>query len=412
MGILYMVINVIQRNEYIKKIIPLIDTKFIKILSGVRRSGKSTILNMIEKYLIDDKGIKKNSIIHMQLDSFQYENIKDGHSFYNYLVDLIDMDDEKKYLLLDEVQEVSNWEKCVNSLMNEKNVDIIVTGSNSKLMSSEISTYLTGRYVSIMVFPLSFKEFIEFRNLPDNLINKQTTLNEYIRIGGFPGIVINIENEIDNYAVVKDIYNSVVLSDIMARYSIRNQELFDRIVKFIFENVGKTFSANSIKNFLKNEGRNIDIETIFNYISYLEKAFIIYKCQRYDLQGKNVLKTQEKYFLADQSFKYALLGFNPKSVAAMMENIIYLEMRRRGYNVFVGKLDSKEIDFVGIKQDKKVYIQSARSIPNDSDREINNLMQIKDNYPKYIITLDQFSVGIIDGIEITLLCDFLLNENW
>ncbi|MCH5180864.1 MAG: ATP-binding protein [Erysipelotrichales bacterium] len=407
-----MVINMIQRNEYIKKIIPLIDTKFIKILSGVRRSGKSTILNMIEKYLIDDKGIKKDSIIHMQLDSFQYENIKDGHSFYNYLVDLIDRDDEKKYLLLDEVQEVYNWEKCVNSLMNEKNVDIIVTGSNSKLMSSEISTYLTGRYVSIMVFPLSFKEFIEFRNLPDNLINRQTTLNEYIRIGGFPGIVINIENEIDNYAVVKDIYNSVVLSDIMARYSIRNQELFDRIVKFIFENVGKTFSANSIKNFLKSEGRNIDIETIFNYISYLEKAFIIYKCQRYDLQGKNVLKTQEKYFLADQSFKYALFGFNPKSVAAMMENIIYLEMRRRGYNVFVGKLDSKEIDFVGIKQDKKVYIQSARSIPNDSDREINNLMQIKDNYPKYIITLDQFSVGIIDGIEITLLCDFLLNENW
>lgn len=318
------------------------------------------------------------------------------------------VDEKKYYLLLDELQDVDGWEKTVNSLFEEKNVDIYVTGSNSKLLSSEISTYLTGRYVTIPIYTLSFKEYLTFKNNQNKPLKEQ--LQDYIRFGGFPLVAISNLDEKASYQIVEDIYNSVVVNDITKKHNIQNIDLFNRVVRFIVENIGKTFSANSIVKFLKSENRTISVETIYNYLQWLEKAFVIYRCKRYDLQGKNILKTQEKFYIADQSIKYALFGFNPTTIASMMENLVYFELKRRGYDVFIGKNADKEIDFVAIDRDKKLYIQVCRELPKESDREFANLIEIKDNYPKMIVTLDDYASGNVNGINVVHLADFLLNN--
>ena len=327
---------------------------------------------------------------------------------YEELKTLI-VDKNKYYFLLDELQEVNGWEKVINTLLEDYDTDIYVTGSNSKLMSSEISTYLTGRYITIPVYTLSFKEYLAFKNNP-NITNKEH-LQNYIRYGGFPLIANGNFDEKATYSIVEAIYSSAVVNDISKKHSISNIDLFNRVVSFIIENVGKTFSANSIVSFLKSEKRTISVEAIYNYLEWLEKAFIIYRCKRYDIQGKSVLKTQEKFYLADQSIKYALYGFNPTSIASMLENIVFFELKRRGYDVYIGKNLDKEIDFVAIKRDEKIYVQVCRELPKESDREIANLMGIKDHFPKIVVTLDDYASGNINGIKIIHLVDFLLNEN-
>ncbi len=264
------------------------------------------------------------------------------------------LDDSRYYLLLDEVQEVDGWEKAVNSLLENLNTDIYVTGSNSKLMSSEISTYLSGRYISIPVYSLSFAEYLDFKK--DETKSTKEMLNEYIRMGGFPVVALSDFDDQTAYQIVEGIYTSVIINDISRRHHITNYDLFNRVVKYIVENVGKTFSANSIVKFLKSEGRTLSVEAIYNYLEWLQKAFIIYSCQRYDLQGKSVLKTQEKYYLADSSLKYCIMGFNPKSIAAMLENIVYFELKRKGYEVYIGKNYTKEIDFVAVRRDERIYV--------------------------------------------------------
>ena len=288
--------------------------------------------------------------------------------------------------------------------------DIYVTGSNSKLMSSEISTYLTGRYVSIPVYTLSFKEYLAFKQ--DSPLSRRELLEEYIRFGGFPIIALSEYDEQSAYQIVNGIYHTVVSRDIVKRHRINKQDLFDRVVKFIIENVGKTFSANSISTFLKSEHRKVSVESIYNYLRWLEQAFIIYPCERYDLQGKSILKTQEKYYLADVSLKYALLAYNRKMLDGAMENIVYLELKRRGYDVYIGKNDTKEIDFVATRRDERIYVQVCVRIPEASDREVGNLMEIRDHYPKYVVTLNEMDTGIEDGIRIVHLADFLLAEQW
>ena len=396
----------ISRPDYLEKLKPFIDVKVIKILAGIRRCGKSTILEMLKQELISN-GVKEDHII-----SINYSNVEFDKSF-NFLKMYDELkakfvDEKKYYLLLDELQEVDGWEKTVNSLFEEKNVDIYVTGSNSKLLSSEISTYLTGRYVTISVYTLSFKEYLTFKNNQNKPIKEQ--LQDYIRFGGFPLIAISNLDEKASYQIVEDIYNSVVVNDITKKRNIQNIDLFNRVVRFIVENIGKTFSANSIVKFLKSENRTISVETIYNYLQWLEKAFVIYRCKRYDLQGKNILKTQEKFYIADQSIKYALFGFNPTTIASMMENLVYFELKRRGYDVFIGKNADKEIDFVAIDRDKKLYIQVCRELPKESDREFANLIEIKDNYPKMIVTLDDYASGNVNGINVVHLADFLLNN--
>ena len=395
----------ILRPDYLEKLKPFIDVKVVKILAGIRRCGKSTILEMLKTEL-SSRGIDDSHIITKNYSNIEYEENFNAKRMYDELKGYI-VDKKKYYFLLDELQEVSGWERVINSLLEEFNVDLYVTGSNSKLMSSEISTYLTGRHITIPVYTLSFKEYLSFKN--DNKSIKDC-LQDYIRFGGFPLVAISNLDEKSSYQIVEDIYNSVVVNDITKRHNIQNTDLFNRAVRFVVENLGKTFSANSIVKFLKSENRTISVETIYNYLDWLEKAFVIYRCKRYDLQGKNILKTQEKFYIADQSIKYALFGFNPTSIASMMENLVFFELKRRGYEVYIGKNGDKEIDFVAVKRDEKQYIQVCRELPKESDREIANLMAIKDNYPKIVITLDNYASGNINGIKIVHLADFLLNK--
>lgn len=398
----------IVRPYYLNLLKTYRDVPLVKILAGIRRCGKSTILEMLKEDLIKS-GISADHIISMRYTSEDFDDGMTDKDMYNGIKNKM-TDGGRYYLLLDEVQEINGWEKAINSLLENTDADIYVTGSNSKLMSSEISTYLTGRYISIPVFTLSFAEFIEFKK--ESGRTQKDLLNEYIRTGGFPIVALGDFDERSAYQIAEGIYNSVVTNDITRRHNITNFDLFNRVVKYIVENVGKTFSANAIVKFLKSEGRSLSVETVYNYLEWLEKAFVIYRCQRYDLQGKSVLKTQEKFYLADASLKYCIMGFNPKSVAAMLENIVYFELRRKGYDIYIGKKDTKEIDFVAVCRDERIYVQVCRNLPEESDREVVNLLEIKDHYPKYVVTLDELAGGNVNGVKIMHLADFLLSEGY
>jgi len=382
------------------------DVPLVKILAGVRRCGKSTILEMLRDDL-KSSGIPDDHIIFERYTSEYIDEGMTDRDMHDAIKEKM-TDGERYYILLDEVQEIIGWEKAVNSLLENENTDIYITGSNSKLMSSEISTYLTGRYISIPVFTLSFAEYLDFKKSSKG--STKELLNEYIRTGGFPIVALGNFDDRSAYQIVEGIYTSVITNDISRRHNVTNIDLFNRVVKYIVENVGKSFSANAIVKFLKSEGRSLSVEAVYNYLEWLEKAFVIYRCQRYDLQGKSVLKTQEKFYLADASLKYCIMGFNPKSIASMLENIIYFELLRRGYEVYIGKLNTREIDFVAVQRDERVYVQVCRNLPDDLDREIGNLLDIKDHYPKYVVTLDELAGGNVNGVRIVHLSDFLLSD--
>jgi len=315
-------------------------------------------------------------------------------------------DSHMYYLLLDEVQEVADWEKAVNSLLEDYKTDIYVTGSNSRLLAGEISTYLSGRYVSIPVYPLSFSEYLDFKR--KSTLSTKELLQSYIRFGGFPLIAAGDYDERSAYQIVEDIYNAVVATDISRRYRVENYDLFNRVVRFVVENVGKTFSTNAIAKFLKNENRTISNETLYKHLEWLEKAFVIYRCPHYDMQRKTVLRFQEKFYLTDSAIKYSIIGYNSKSVASMMENIVFFELKRHGYKVYVGENGTEEVDFIAERQGNKVYVRVCRQLPKNSDREICNLLEIQDNSPKYIVTMGEGDVGNKNGIKIVHLADFLL----
>lgn len=399
----------IKRPDYINKLLKFKDVHIIKILAGIRRCGKSTVLDMYKDVLVADYNIPGENIIQKRYTS---QDLPDNYCADDMYKDIKEAIEGKGhcYLLLDEVQEVDNWEKVVNSLFENCDVDIYITGSNSKLLSGEISTYLSGRFVQIDIFTLSLKEYREFRD------NKNLSIDDlfrrYLLYGGFP-LIATIDSEpYDAYQIVEGIYATVISNDVARRHKILNKELFDRVVRFVMENMSKTFSANSIVKFLKSEQRSISVETIYNYLKWLEEAFVIYRCNRYDIQGKSVLKTQEKFYLADISIKYSQFGYNTKGIASSLENIVYLELRRRGYQVYVGKDAAKEIDFVAIRRDEKMYIQVCRELPNDSDREIANLLDIKDHYPKYVVCMDRLAMGNENGVRLVHIADFLLQDNW
>ena len=398
----------IVRPHYLDELKKYRDVPLVKILAGIRRCGKSTILDMLREDLLAN-GVRPEQIIERRYTSLDLGDLPAAKDMYQDIKADLNAAG-RNYLLLDEVQEIEGWEKAINSLLELGNTDIYVTGSNSKLMSSEISTYLTGRYVMVPAFPLSFEEYLTFK--AGSSLSQKELLNEYIRYGGFPIVALGTYDERTAYQIVEGIYHSVISNDIARRHSITNQELFNRVVRFIIENVGKNFSANSIVKFLKSEGRSLTVETIYNYLEWLEKAFVIYRCQRYDLQGKAVLKTQEKFYLADPALKYCMMGFNPKSIASMLENIVYFELRRRGYDVYVGKNETKEIDFVAVRRDERVYVQVCRELPDASDREIVNLLEIKDHYPKYVVTMDELAGGNVEGVRIVHLADFLLSAQY
>ena len=396
----------ISRPRYMEVFRTYRDVPVIKVLAGIRRCGKSTLLEMLRDELQRD-GVPADHIVKM---SYTSEDFDDGMTDKEMYRDILEKMSGagRYYLLLDEVQEIEGWEKAVNSLLEKGNTDIYVTGSNSKLMAGEISTYLSGRYITIPVYTLSFAEYLSFKESTGRA--PRELLTEYLRLGGFPIVALGDFDEPAAYQIVEGIYHSVISNDITRRHDIKNVDLFNRVVKFVIENVGKTFSANAIVKFLKSEGRALSVESIYNYLEWLGKAFVIYRCPRYDLKGKSVLKTQEKFYLADASLKYCMMGFQPESVAAMLENVVYFELKRKGYEVYIGKNETKEIDFVAVRRDERLYVQVCRSLPQKSDREVANLLAVKDHYPKYVVTLDEFAGGNIDGVKIVHLMDFLLME--
>lgn len=402
----------IYRPMYVDKIMCYVDTPFVKILTGVRRCGKSTILKMIMEKLQTEKNVEASQIASYRFDSMEYEDMT-SKQMYTELKGRL-LDGKKTYFFLDEVQEITGWEKVVNSLASDYDVDIYVTGSNSRMMSSEISTYLTGRYIAFHIYTLSFAEFLTFKSRYKAVSDPKAELTEYIRLGGFPATHLQDYSQDEIYTIVKDIYNSTIFSDIVKRNQIRKIDQLERVVKYVFNNVGNTFSAKSISDYLKSEHRKIDNETVYSYLEKLEKAYLIHRCSRYDLQGKEILKTQEKFYLADTALRYSVLGYNSDSVASSLENVVYLELCRRGYAVHIGKTDGGEIDFVASRQNEKLYVQVTQMIKSESTekREYDRLLSIRDNYPKYVLLTDDFAGGNYQGIKTMHVADFLLSNEY
>lgn len=398
------------RQSYIDQITPFIDMPLVKILTGIRRCGKSTIMLMLMDEL-KKRGISEHCIVYFDFDTLKWKNINTKQVFEIIKDKLVP--NERTYLFFDEIQEIEDWERLVNSFMEEVDysVDIFVTGSNSRMMSSEISTHLTGRYVPFRVYPLSFAEYLDFRKEYGDLQDLSKEFLRYIEYGGFPVVHLKPISMGEAYVIVKDICSTAVLNDIVKRNQIRKVDQLERIVKYAFDNMGNTFSANAIKGFLTSQRRSIDIETVYNYLSKLEGAYILNRCSRIDLQGREILKTQEKFYLVDNAFKYAVLGYKQDDISQTLENIVYLELRRRGYEVYVGKLGTKEIDFVAEKQGESIYVQVAYLLidKKTQEREFGNLLQIEDNFPKFVVSMDEVDMSQ-KGIIHMNIKEFLLNS--
>lgn len=402
----------IDRPIYVDKIMAYTDTPFVKILTGVRRCGKSTIMKMIMEKLRSERGIPEEQIVSYRFDSMEYEDVT-AKQIYEEMKSRLCFNGQT-YFFLDEIQEITGWERVVNSLASDFNVDIYVTGSNSRMMSSEISTYLTGRYVAFRIYTLSFREYLTFKSQYAMIEDLHGEFANYIRLGGFPAIHLQAYSQDEVYTIVRDIYNSTIFSDIVKRNQVRKIDQLERVVRYTFGNVGNTFSAKSISDYLKAERRAIDNETVYSYLEKLEKAYLLHRCSRYDLQGKEILKTQEKFYLADTSLRYSVLGYNDDTVASSIENAVYLELCRRGYTVYIGKIGDGEVDFVATRQNEKIYVQVTLRIDSEKTekREYERLLEIRDNYPKYVLRADEFAGGNHEGIITMHVADFLLSDKY
>lgn len=400
----------IYRPIYVEKIMAYTDTPFVKILTGVHRCGKSTILKMIMEKLRTERDIAEEQIVSYRFDSMEYEDMT-AKQMYQELKSRL-YPNGRTYFFLDEMQEIADWEKVVNSLATDFDVDLYVTGSNSRMMSSEISTYLTGRYVTFRIYTLSFQEYLMFKSqyaTPDDVYKE---LANYIRLGGFPATHLRAYSQDEVYTIVRDIYNSTVFSDIVKRNQVRKVDQLERVVRYTFNNVGNMFSAKSISDYLKAERRSLDNETVYSYLEKLEKAYLLHRCSRYDLQGKEILKTREKFYLADTSLRYSVLGYHSDTVASSLENVVYLELCRRGYTVYIGKIGEAEVDFVATRQNEKIYVQVTQRIDSEKTekREYERLLEIRDNYPKYVLRTDEFVGGNYQGIITMHVADFLRSD--
>jgi len=403
----------ISRPTYTEQLTNFINKPQIKIITGIRRSGKSTVLRLLKETLLG-LGINEEQLILINFESFAFSEFTSAQKLYQYVKEKIPQN-QKSYLLLDEIQEVDGWEKAVNAFLADFNTDIYITGSNSHMLSSELATYLAGRYVEIPVFTLSFREFMDFRRhyFPQEE-SKINPFETYLRMGGFPVIhTVNYDEE-TTYKVVRDIYSSVILRDTVQRYKIREVELLERVIRYAFDNIGSPFSGKNVADYFKNQQRKTDINTIYNYLHALEGAFILYRVPRYDIKGKEILKTQEKFYAGDVSIVYATMGYRDRMISGILENIVFLELKRRGYRVFIGKLDNKEIDFIAEKQGWKIYIQVAYKLESKQtvDREFAPLLAVDDHHPKYVISMDNFWKDTISGVRHQYIPDFLLSTTW
>ena len=402
----------IKRETYMSQIRPFIDGELIKVMTGMRRSGKSVMLELIQGELLE-KGVKKE-----QLVSFNFEDMRNAHlltsvALHEEILKRIEMFEGKAYLFFDEIQEVQDWEKCINSLRVVLDCDIYITGSNAKLLSGELATYLAGRYVEFVIYPFSFAEFMELYKTVYPDISAAQCFQKYLVLGGMPYLSKLGYDEEASKTYLIDLFNSVQLKDVVKRNKVRDVDLLERIIAYITANVGTTFSANSIVKFIKNEKRSVSTETVLNYIKYCIDAFLFYQVKRQDLQGKQILSTNEKYYIADHGIREAVFGGNLRDINLILENIVYLELLRRGYKVNVGKMDDKEIDFVCEKRNEKLYVQVTYMLASESTikREFDVYNTIKDNFPKYVVSLDEFDMSR-NGIKHRNIRDFLLQGEW
>lgn len=397
-----------NRDLYLKKIIKLKDQPLIKVLTGMRRAGKSTLLDLWERKLIDD-GIAPEHIIHINFEFMLWDDVKDYRALYQLLQEQM-AGKEHVYLLLDEIQLVQNWEKAINSIFAEQKADIYVTGSNAKMLSSEIATLLSGRYVLIEVYPLSFREYLDFR--PDEKQHIDEAFQQYLQFGGMPVIPGMPQDMNVIQTVLSGIYNTVLMKDIVQRNAVRDPALLEQIVRFLADNIGNPVSTSKISGYLTSQGRKTTPGTVDNYLKMLRDAYIFYRADRYDIKGKLYLKTLEKYYIVDNGLRNALLGFHGGDYGHVLENIVYLELLRHGYEVGVGKLGNLEVDFIASKPTRKVYYQVSASIMDEKtrDRELAPLQQIPDQYEKVVLTMDRTYIKDFNGIRNVNIIDFLLAE--
>lgn len=402
----------IQRERYMREIMNFMDKPVIKVLTGMRRCGKSALLELVMEELTE-RGISHENIIHMNFESLKYEHLKNYRSLYSEISSYAQRTAGRIYILLDEIQEVEEWEKAVNSLRVDLDCDIYITGSNARLLSSELATLLTGRYVEIHVYPLDFKEYLAFtaENPEENRLTTQEKFANYLHFGGLPGIHQMKWQTEPLMQYLTDIYNSVLLKDVIKRNNIRDTALLESIALYIMDNIGNTFSAKTISDFLKNQGRKLSTETVYNYLKALEAAFLIHKVSRFDIKGKRLLETQEKYYLSDLGLRHAVMGYRDNDIAGMLENVVYLELKRRGYSVKIGKQDSAEVDFVADKGNDRLYVQVCYVLTEENtDREFAPLEAISDNYEKVVISTDSLMSFNRGGIKQKNILDFLLED--
>jgi len=396
-----------NRDLYLSQLLSYKNKPLIKVITGIRRCGKSTLLSLFENHLLST-GVPKNRIIRMNFESLTFDHIKTYKEMYDDIKNQLHDNTGKYYLLLDEVQNVESWEKAVNSFFTDEDVDIYITGSNAYLLSSELSTFLSGRYVEIKMQPLSFKEYLEFTT-KDEKTPLPEKFNQYLRFGGLPLIPELLDSPEAIGSFLEGIYNTVLMKDVMERNNVRDAALLESILKFIAGNVGNIVSTKKISDYLTSSGRKTTVDTVDNYLKMLENAFIIYKANRYDLKGKQFLKTLEKYYMVDMGIRNQLTGLRDTDYGHVLENIIYLELIRRGYEVTIGKIGSLEVDFVAKKTDEIIYYQVSATILDKKtrERELHPLQKISDNYPKVLLTMDQSIFNDYAGIKVQNIIDFL-----
>lgn len=401
----------IVRERYMRQIRDFMDKPVVKIITGMRRCGKSALLELTRQELLS-RGIGTQNIISINFESLRYESLKDFRALYAEISSRAEKADGKLYVLLDEIQEVNGWEQVINSLRVDFDCDIYVTGSNAKLLSGELATLLAGRYVEIRVYPLDFQEYLDFAatNAEEAQLPRQEQFANFLRFGGLPGIHQMKWDEERIMQYLHDIYNSVLLKDVIARNKIRDTALLESIVLYLMDNIGNTFSAKTISDFLKSQGRKLSTETVYNYLKALESAFLIHKVVRFDIKGRRILETQEKYYLSDLGLRHAVMGYRDNDIAGVLENTVYLELLRRGWTVNIGKQDVAEVDFVASRTDERLYIQVCYVLtPENTEREFAPLEAISDNYEKLVLSTDNLLRINRGGIRQKNIVDFLLN---
>ena len=402
----------IPRELYMRRIRPFIGTDLIKVMTGMRRAGKSVMLELIQEELVRS-GVRRSQFLCYNFEDLRYAPLQTAAALHEEIQRKASEINGKVYLFLDEIQEVTDWEKCINSLRVTLNCDIYITGSNAKLLSGELASYLSGRYTEFVIYPFSFGEFIELYRTVSPDASVAACFQKYLLLGGMPYLANIHFLDAPSKQYLNDLYYSVQLKDIVARNQIRDVDLLERILSYIISNFGTTFSANSISKFLKSERRAVAPETILNYIRYCCEAFLFYQVKREDLQGKQLLSSNEKCYIVDHGIREAVFGGNLRDINLILENIVYLELLRRGYQVTMGKAGTQEIDFVCHQQDRKIYIQVSYLLASEEtvQREFGVYEKIRDNFPKYVLSLDEFDFSR-NGIKHCNIRDFLLAEDW